>query len=56
MHFEIVGAITQVGLIAAGLGIRERRRLWKAYGRGSWRKLKGIAKIKLKRGTRVLAE
>jgi len=29
MHFEIIGAIRQIEVIAAGLGIRERRRLWK---------------------------
>lgn len=56
MHFEIVGKITQIQVIAAGPAIRERRRLWKAYGSGSWRKVKGIATIKLKSGTRVLAE
>jgi hypothetical protein len=30
--------------------------LWKAYGRGSWRKLKGIASIKLRDGALVIAE
>jgi hypothetical protein len=56
MYFEVVGAIKQVEVIAAGLGVRERRRLWKAYGRGSWRKLKGIASAKLRTGARVMAE
>jgi hypothetical protein len=56
MYFEVVGTIKQVEVIAAGLGVRERRRLWKAYGRGSWRKLKGIARIKLRTGARVTAE
>ena len=36
MYFEVVGAIKQVEVIAAGLGVRERRRLHKAYGRGCW--------------------
>ncbi len=40
MHFDIIGGIRQIEIIAAGLGVRERKRLWKAYGRGSWRKLK----------------
>jgi hypothetical protein len=48
MYFEVVGAIKQVEVIAAALGVRERRRLWKVYGRGSWRKVKGIASVKLR--------
>jgi hypothetical protein len=56
MYFEVVGAVKHVEVIAAGLGVRERRRLWKAYGRGSWRKVKGIASVKLRGGVRVMAE
>jgi hypothetical protein len=56
MYFEIVGEISQIEAIAASLGVRERRRLWKTYGRGSWRKSKGVAAIEAKGGTRVLAE
>jgi len=56
MYFEIVGGIRQVAVIASGLGVRERRRLNRAYGRGSWRKVKGIARIKLSDGTAVIAE
>jgi hypothetical protein len=56
MYFEVVGEIKQIEIIAAGLGVRERTRLWKAYGRGSWRKLKGIASVKLKDDGRVMAE
>jgi hypothetical protein len=33
MHFKIVGSIANVKLIAAGTAIRERKRLWKMYGR-----------------------
>jgi hypothetical protein len=40
MYFEVVGEIRQIEVIAAGLQVRERKRLWKAYGRGSWRKLR----------------
>jgi hypothetical protein len=29
MHFEIVGPITEVEIIATGAAIRERKRLWK---------------------------
>jgi hypothetical protein len=56
MHFAIIGEITQIEIIAAGVGVRERKRLWKAYGRGSWRKLKGPASIKLSDGAQVMAE
>ncbi len=38
MHFKIVGRIEDVEVIASGKAIRERRRLWKKYGRGRWRK------------------
>jgi hypothetical protein len=43
-------------VIATGAAIRERKRIWKAYGRGSWRKLKGVARVKLKGGVPVKAE
>ena len=56
MYFEILGEIKQVEVIATGLGVRERKRLWRAYGRGSWRKLKGIASIKVRGGAPVVAE
>ena len=56
MYFEIVGEITRVEVIAAGLGVRERRRLWRVYGRGAWRKLKGIARVELRGGVRLTAE
>jgi hypothetical protein len=56
MHFAIVGGVKRIAVIASGLGVRERRRLNRAYGRGSWRKLKGIATIKLRDGTLATAE
>ena len=56
MSFEILGEVEAVDLIAKGLGIRERKRLWKAYGRAVWRKMKGDARIKLKDGTIHKAE
>jgi hypothetical protein len=48
---EIVGAIVDVETIAFGRGIRELRRLEKAYGKGRWRKKKGIARIRLADGS-----
>jgi hypothetical protein len=56
MHFKIVGRITDVEVIATGTAIRERKRLWKSYGKGHWRKLKGFAKVELGDGTICQAE
>ena len=50
MHFEIIGDITDIEPIAVGSTIREVTRLRKQYGRGRWRKLKGIALIRLANG------
>ena len=51
MIFEILGEVETVERIAKGVGVRERKRLWRAYGRAIWRKMKGSARIKLKDGT-----
>jgi hypothetical protein len=47
MDFEIVSEITQIEPIAKGLGVRDRTRLRRQYGRGRWRKLKGVATVRL---------
>jgi hypothetical protein len=49
--FEVLGQIEQVQLIAAGHGIRELARLRKVYGGVRWRKLKGVALVKLPDGS-----
>lgn len=56
MDFEIVSEITQIELIAVGSGIRDRKRLQKNYGKGRWRKLKGVATVRLTDNTIRLAE
>jgi hypothetical protein len=56
MHFEVVGQIEQVEMFATGSGIRELPRLRKIYGRGRWRKRKGVATVRLSDGTIRLAE
>lgn len=56
MEFEIVGNITDIETIAVGSSIREIARLRKIYGRGPWRKLKGIAIVRLPDGTLRKAE
>lgn len=50
MHFEIIGEITNIETIAVGSSIRDIARLRKRYGTGRWRKLKGIAMIRLPNG------
>jgi hypothetical protein len=47
MYFGIVGAISDVETIAVGGSIRDISRLRRRYGRGRWRKLKGIATVRL---------
>ena len=56
MNFEIVSEITVVETIAAGTGIRDIKRLRKNYGKGRWRKLKGVARVRLDNGRIRLAE
>jgi hypothetical protein len=47
MEFEIVEDIADIETIAVGNAIREIAGLRKFYGRGRWRKLKGIATVRL---------
>ena len=56
MHFEVIGQIEHVETFATGSGIRELPRLRKIYGRGRWRKRKGVARVRLRDGTIRLAE
>ncbi len=50
MYFEIIGEIERVETIAIGRSIRDIARLRKRYGTGRWRKLKGIATVRLRSG------
>ncbi|TLY25349.1 MAG: hypothetical protein E6K63_14065 [Nitrospirae bacterium] len=56
MHFELLGPIRQIETFAVGSGIREISRLRRVYGKGRWRKRKGIAKVRLTDGSVHLAE
>ena len=56
LDFEILGEITDSEVIAIGRGIRDLQRLWRLYGKGRWRKMKGIARVRLKSGRVHLAE
>ena len=56
MNFEILTEITEVETMARGFGIRDLARLRRIYGRGNWRKVKGVARIRLASGRIRLAE
>jgi hypothetical protein len=56
VDFEIVGSITEEETIAAGSSIRELHELRARFGRGRWRKRKGVADVRLSDGTIRLAE
>jgi hypothetical protein len=54
MDFELVGPIEQIETFATGRSIRELPRLRKVYGRGRWRKRKGVATVRLADGSERL--
>lgn len=56
MYFEILDDIVWIETIASGHSIRELRRLNRIYGKTTWRKRKGIAKIRLTDGVVKLVE
>jgi len=56
VEFELLGAIETVETIASGTRLRDRRRLVREYGAGKWRKMKGIATVRLADGTICEAE
>jgi hypothetical protein len=56
MSFEILSEITDIEIIAVGKSIRDIRRLRKQYGQGRWRKMKGVAAIRLSNGRVRIAE
>ena len=56
---DIVGEIERIETIARGTSVRDRRRLAEHYGehrRGQWRKMKGLALVRLPEGTIMRAE
>jgi hypothetical protein len=56
MYFDLIGEITHVETFATGSGVREIGRLRKLYGRGRWRKRKGLSQVRLADGTVRRAE
>ena len=51
MDFELIGEVRDIQPIAIGGSVHELARLRRRYGRGRWRKLKGIARVRLMDGT-----
>ena len=56
MHFEITGNIKEIETIATGGRIRDIMSLRRQYGFGRWRKMKGVASVRLADGTVRTAE
>lgn len=54
--FAIVGPIEDIAVIAVGARVRCRGQLMKLHGPGRWRKMKGIAVVRLPSGRLRLAE
>ena len=52
----ILGSIAQIETIAEGPSIRDRARLRRLYGGSRWRKMKGVAWIRLHSGDIRMAE
>ena len=56
MYFEVVGEVSEIEIIATGRGIRTLRLLRKRYGGRNWRKVKGMATVRLASGALRRAE
>lgn len=55
-RFKILSKIRNIETIASGRGVYIRRYLERTYGRGRWRKMKGIATVELADDTICEAE
>ena len=53
---EILSQISNKEVIAKGNSVKIRKRLEKLYGHGNWKKMKGIAEVRLSDGSVKLAE
>ncbi len=56
MPIEILGDITQIEVIVVGRSIQQLPELAATYGAGQWRKLKGVARVRLRDGSVRRAE
>jgi len=55
-NFQIIGLITEIEVIAVRHSIRALKFLQTTYGRGRWRKLKGVATVRFEDGAIRRAE
>jgi hypothetical protein len=56
MELEILSEIRDIETIATGRSVRIRNHLDRIYGPGHWRKMKGVATVRLAEGTICRAE
>jgi len=56
MYFDIINEIENVETIAVGGKIHDIMRIRKQYGVGRWRKMKGVANVRLQSGVIRKAE
>ena len=56
IDFAVVSEIVAIETIASGRAIRELPELQARFGHGRWRKLKGVAIVRLADGTQRQAE
>jgi hypothetical protein len=56
VDFKILEPLREVETIAVGTAIREFKRLRRVYGRGRWRKRKGVTRVRLSDGVVRVAE
>jgi hypothetical protein len=56
MYLDIIGEVEEIETIAVGGRINDIMRIRKQYGSGRWRKLKGVAKVRLQSGRICKAE
>lgn len=56
MYLDIIGEIEEIKTIAVGGRIQDIMRIRKQYGPDRWRKLKGVAKVRLQSGRICKAE
>lgn len=56
MYVHLASEVRDTEVIARGVSVRERARLRTAFGKGRWRKLKGVALVELPDGSLRTAE
>jgi hypothetical protein len=56
MKFKLISKIENIEIIAVGGQIRDLQKIRKKHGRGRWRKLKGIGRVRLADGCECKAE